>query len=128
MVDLGPNIASGCDVKKSALVKAIYAEIRRSQPAIPAGEALDAAYRLLQLFRADPDLMRRFGREVDARSISDLPVDEAMRDGGWRIMEYEIRRAGDLEQLEHETLAALRGVIERYLGPEWQHHSQVRPL
>jgi hypothetical protein len=26
------------------------------------------------------------------------------------------------------TRAAIRPIVEKYLGPEWQHHSLVRPL
>jgi len=115
-------------MQKPALIRAIYSEIRRGLPELPAGEALDMAHRLFRAYVLDPDQMKGFGQEVDGRSIGRLPVDEAMRDGGWRILDYELHRASELEDLDGDKLAALRPIIEKFLGPEWQHHSLVRPL
>lgn len=115
-------------MQKPALVRAIYAEIRRGLPDLPAGEALDLANRFLRAYTIDPDQMRGFGQEVEGRSLARLPVDEAMRDGGWRVMDYEFRRNAELDDLDAGTIAAIRPIIEKYLGPEWQQYSQVRPL
>jgi hypothetical protein len=115
-------------MQKPALIRAIYSEIRRGLPQLPAGEALEMAHRLLRAYTEDPDQTKIFGREGEVRSLARLPVDEAMQDGGWRVMEYELRRAGDVEDLDAGMLAALRPIIEKYLGPEWQHPSLARPL
>lgn len=115
-------------MRRPKLIKAIYAELRRALPDLPAGDVLKLANRLLRAYTSDPDLMKLFGREVETRSVDRLPLDVALKDGGWRVMEYELHRAAEFEDLEPHMLAAIRPIIEKYLGPEWQHHSQVRPL
>ncbi len=115
-------------MQKPTLIRAIYSEIRRSLPELPAGEALELAHRLFRAYTTDPDQMKGFGKEVEGRSVAVLPVDEAMRDGGWRVWDYELHRAAEVEESDPATLAAVRPLIEKYLGPEWQYYSQVRPL
>lgn len=115
-------------MQKPALVRAIYAEIRKGLPDLAAGEALELAHRLLRAYVTDTDQLKPFGQEVDDRSLARLPLDEAIRDGGWRVMEYELHRAAAFEDLDSETFAAIRPIIEKYLGPEWQHPSQIHPL
>lgn len=115
-------------MQKPALVRAIYAEIRNGLPDLPAGEALELAHRLFRAYVADTDQMKQFGQEVGERSLARMPLDEAISDGGWRVMEYELHRAAELEDLDSEALAAIRPIIEKYLGPEWQHPSQTHPL
>jgi hypothetical protein len=115
-------------MQRPALVRAIYAEIRRGLPDLPAGEALDLAHRLFRAYVTDPDQMKPFGQEVDGRSLARMPLDLAMSDGGWRVMEYERHRAARFEDLDSEALEAMRPIIEKYLGPEWQHPSQTHPL
>lgn len=112
-----------------ALVRAIYAEIRNGLPDLPAGEALELAHRLYRAYASNPDELRPFGQEIASRSLAVLPLDEAISDGGWRVMEYEYHRAAEFDDLDTEALSAIRPIIEKYLGPEWQHlHSLIHPL
>ncbi len=114
-------------MQKPRLVRAIYDEIRRGIPHLAAGEALKLAHRFLLAYTSER-AQEEFGREVEGRALGRLPLDQAWKDGGWLIWDYEARRASEHDHLDSSELAALRPAIERYLGPEWQHHSQVRPL
>ena len=114
-------------MQKPALVRSIYAEIRRGMPDLAAGEALELAHRFLRAYTTDPDQLKGFGQEAETRSIARLPLDEAWSDGGWRVLDYELHRSAEVEDLESDELAELLPLIAKYLGPEWQQHLLTGP-
>lgn len=116
-------------MRKPDLVRAIYAELRRSVASdIPDGDLLRFAHLIVQSRTRDIDLLAEFGRVVAGRSLLSAEVDEAMSDGGWRILEFEGRPISSRDDPEGGERRVLRNLIQRYLGPEWQHHQWIGPL
>ena len=72
-------------MRNSAKLLHVYVELRRALGGtMPAGEALDMAKRLLALadWRETIDRCGRF----DERAVGAIPLDHAMRDGGWALL------------------------------------------
>jgi hypothetical protein len=102
-------------------IRAIYAELRKAVggEASP-GVLLRLAYIILSTYNSDLDHFDEFGRPVESRTFFALPVDEAMRDGGWRILNFESRRSFGLDDVDPQDLVTLKVLIQRFLGPTWQ--------
>jgi len=116
-------------MRKPDLVRAIYVELRRNVAKdIPDGDILRLAHLIVRSQLEERDLLADFGRAGIGHSLLNAEVDEAMSDGGWRILEYEVGCRGVAENLDPTQSYAARTLIERYLGPEWQHHQWIGPL
>ena len=108
-------------MQKPALLRAIYAELRNGLgPDVPGSDLIKLANVILRAYTHDEEQLD-YGTPAPNRSFASLPVDEAMRDGGWRVLEFESMRAFLIENLETEALTALRPLIEKFLGPEWRY-------
>lgn len=61
-----------------------------------------------------------FGRVVESRAMSLLPVDVVMADGGWRVLEFENSRV-----IHHELDAPEyflgRAKLKKIMGSLWPH-------
>jgi len=114
-------------VRKSDLVRTIFSELRQNVAAdISDGDLLRLANLIVQAHGTDPNLLAGFGVAGASRALLGLPVDEAMDDGGWRVLYFEVGNARHEDEpgygLNHHS------VVRRLLGPEWRHHRWNGPL
>lgn len=116
-------------MQRPALFRAIYIELRSTLGReVPAADVLKLAFELMRAYAIDQDGLPTDNRIGVSRQFVSLPVDEAMRDGGWRILDFEERQVYSKDDRDAGALTALRPLIEKYLGPEWQHPVLTRPL
>ena len=104
-----------------ARLKAIYAELRHAAgKEVPAADLLRLAQMLLRTYRPEfEEDLDDYDRPIDSRAFFALPVDEAMQDGGWRIMNFESRRRSGIDEIDPREMTIIKRAIRRYLGPEW---------
>jgi hypothetical protein len=108
-------------MRKPVQIRTIFAELRRAAgPSVASGDLVRLAHLILRAYNTPVDDEEQFGRAVESRAFISLPVDEAMKDGGWRILEFELERSIGPDEIDADELANLRRYIERFLGPEWQ--------
>lgn len=116
-------------MQKPALFRAIYAELRLTLGKdVPSSELLTLATVILRSYAIERDGAAEDGRIGTSRPFFSLPVDEAMRDGGWRVLDFETTQQYSKDDHDAGALTTLRPLIEKYLGPEWQHPLLTRPL
>lgn len=109
-------------MRKPAQIRAIYAELRQMLgEEAPAGDLLKIAHLFLRAYSDTPDELREFGVAGESRPFLTLPVDEAMSDGGWRILTFERERSTFLDLRDPVAMAKFEPLLSKYLGPEWQH-------
>ncbi|GAK46784.1 glycoside hydrolase family 2 sugar binding [Tepidicaulis marinus] len=110
--------------QRPALFRAIYAELRRGLgKEVYARDLAKLAHLILQTYLDDNESESDWvGRASAGRSIRTMAVDDAMKDGGWRILEFETHRAFSVDDINVGEFNSARAIIEKYLGPEWQHH------
>jgi hypothetical protein len=108
-------------MQNPARLRAIYAELRRATGnEVAAADLLRLAHMLLKRYRLDiDDELDDYGRPVDSRAFFALPVDEAMEDGGWRVLNFETRRRFGIDELDPREITIIKRAVRRYLGPEW---------
>lgn len=105
----------------AAKIRAIYAELRSAiGDAAPAWELLVLAHAILKSFAPDFDELGPFGRPREGRVFFALPLDEAMEDGGWRILNFESHRNFDIEDVDSQDFPALTVEIQQFLGAQWR--------
>lgn len=114
-------------MRKPGLIRAVYAELRTMLGDTHAsGDLLKMASLLVSAYQDPFDEMAEFGVAYDGRSFSSLPVDEAMGDGGWRILYFESKRHVSWRDLRDPVIVSrLTEILNRKLGPEWQHHDWI---
>ena len=116
----------GWDVQKSARIRAIFAELRAAGVEAPARDLLRIANYILQTFGGEiPEDASLRDPSPDTRQFFTLPVDEAMKDGGWQILEFEARRQQTLEEMTPEARTTFINRIRKALGSEWQHQPRL---
>lgn len=113
-------------MRKPALIRALYAELRQMLGAdVADGDVLKLANHFLQAYGDAPYELTEFGVAHDSRPFSSLPVDEAMNDGGWRILFHERRVSSWTDRRDPLELARLTPLLDRYLGPTWQQYDWI---
>jgi len=112
-------------MQRPALLRAIYAELRLSLGAEPPGGDLLRLAHLIVLAADDVEQDESDGRSGGSQPFFTWPVDDAMSDGGWRILAFE-KDAFSLEDRGRDIAFNTRLLIEKYLGPEWQHPKLTR--
>jgi hypothetical protein len=116
-------------MQKPALLRAIYSELRSSLgPEVPGSELIRLAYLVWRAYAADLSDVGDDGQPRKSRSLLSLPVDEAMNDGGWRILDFETKSLPSSDERDIPEFIEIRPLIEKYLGPEWQHLSLTGQL
>jgi len=116
-------------MRKPDVIRAIYAELRRTvADDVPDGDLLRLAHLIVQSQAFETDLLSEFGRSSEGRSLWAADVFDAMSDGGWRILEFEGRTTSARDDPDGGNRRILQNLIQRYLGPEWQHHQWIGPL
>jgi hypothetical protein len=109
-----------------AKLLAVLEELRRAAgPDVPVGELLRLAAHIARAAVTEPDELAGFGRPGDSRAFAALPCDEAMQDGGWRVLAFEGRRDAGVDTLDPDELEHLEARLEQILGPEWQHRTRL---
>jgi len=104
----------------SAKLRTIYYELRRALGSqVAAGELLRLACIILKFSKKDFDPSDDFGQTRQGRTLLALPLDEAMSDGGWKILDFECHRGFDVEELESKDLIYMKTHFRRLLGPQW---------
>jgi len=100
-------------MNRPSKIRKIYAELRRALgDDIPAHELINTAAALLELYTEDdtgPHLRLVGGRVA----FDQLPLDEALSDGGWRVMGRETGWYGEMYAEESsvlETMAKLKSL------------------
>lgn len=113
-------------MRKPALVRALYVELRQMLgPEVADGDVLKLAHHFLQAYGDAPYQLNEFGVAHEGRPFSSLPVDEAMNDGGWRILFHERRSSSWTDRRDPVELATLTPILDRLLGPAWQQHDWI---
>lgn len=108
-------------MRKSAQLREVYLEIRRVVGAtVPAIDVARLAHIILRSYHQEDDEEDEYGLPADSRAFMHLPVDEAMRDGGWKIMLFEDRSSVDTDRLDPASATILNRQLANFLGPEWQ--------
>lgn len=106
-------------MQKPALFRAIYSELRRGLgQEVSSKELLAIASHILRAYADDAPLVDHPDAR-DSRSFATLPVDRAMDDGGWRVLEYETL-GHDVDEPTTRLTVPARAIVEKYLGPEWK--------
>jgi len=90
------------------------------------GDLLKMANLLVSAYQDPVDELAEFGVDQEGQSFSSLPVDEAMSDGGWRVLSFESKRQDSWRDLRNPvTVARITAILNRRLGPEWQHYDWI---
>jgi hypothetical protein len=91
-----------------------------------AGDLLKMANLLVSAYQDPLDELAEFGVAQEGRPFSALPVDEAMNDGGWRILSFESKRQASWTDIRDPLdVARMIPTLNRRLGPEWQHYDWI---
>lgn len=112
-------------MRKVDKLREIYAELRAAGLEAPASDLIKLASIILHAYGSDDYEIDAFGVPREGRSLIRMPLDQAMGDGGWRVLEFEARRGRCIDDIEVEELAALRQTARKVFGPQW--HYQQRP-
>lgn len=113
-------------MRKPALIRVLYSELRQMLGSeVPDGDVLKLAHHFLRAYGDAPDELAEFGVAHEGRPFSSLPVDEAMSDGGWRVLHFERRGSSWIDRRDPLELARLVPILDRYLGSAWQHYDWI---
>ena len=97
-----------------AVFKSVYAGKR------PAGELLRAAFAFIELYKALE--VERYAEEgySTREAFFAAAVDRAMKDGGWRIMDYERKTGMALSDDLPDNYLSVQARIKNFVGrTEW---------
>lgn len=110
-------------MREPLLVKLIYAELRETIGAeLGKGAALRLAHLILEAnktYFASDEL--QVEPEVDL-PFHARPVDEAMGDGGWKILNFEVPKTLQSETLPYTARTYQRSRLKGLMGTEWRRH------
>ncbi len=114
-------------MRKPALIRAVYAELRAVLgDTHSASDVLRMATLMVSAYKDPFDELAEFGISQESQPFYALPVDEAMRDGGWRILMFENKRATSwVDARDPIVVSIMTRVLNRRLGPEWQHFDWI---
>lgn len=92
-----------------------------------AGDLLKVAHLMVSAYEDPLDELAEFGvARSGGRPFETLPVDEAMNDGGWRVLRFEWKRHSSCaDRRDPIQMVRLNRVLRSYLGPEWRHHDWI---
>jgi len=107
-------------VQKSALIRAVYAELRKTLgPEASALELVRLANHIVQAYTDETAVLIEHGEARTERSLRNIPVDLAMKEESWRLYAQEVPPNGD--EPAGIDVTTLKKTIDKYLGPEWRH-------
>lgn len=113
-------VLAGSDMTRSQTVKAFYRVLKEALgPDVSAGDVLRAAATLLAAFEA-PEFEEVDRRQGPREGFFASEVDTAMEDGGWQVLDFELRSGMPLLDEQPENAPVVRRGIERLVGrTEW---------
>jgi hypothetical protein len=116
-------------MRKPALVRAIYAELRHMLGEEHAAvDVLKMADLLVSSYVDPPDELLEYGVAQEGRPFVTLPVDEAMNDGGWRILAFENKRrllSRELDDPNSREMMQIARALNHYLGCDWRNYDWI---
>lgn len=116
-------------MNKSALLRRVYAELRDTiGPAASSGDVLRLAEIIVRAYTDETSTLVKVTDAVESRAFFRLAVDNAMRDGGWRVLEFELEANFGLDDPSSSDLMNIRKALQKYIGPEWRHPIQTASL
>jgi len=111
-------------MRKSQLLREIFAELRAGLgPEVASGDVIKIAHVILRSYSEEIDTHAQLAFGSNHHTLASMAVDIAMSDGGWRILEFELENKSQLDDINPVKRNTLRYLIEKYLGPEWQHQT-----
>lgn len=116
-------------MNKPQLLRRVYAEIRDTiGPAAPAGDVLRLAQLIVKAYTDETSTLTKVKEAVESRAFFRLEVDNAMRGGGWRVLEFENSSTFVLDDPTSSDITNLRAALSNYIGPEWRNPIQMASL
>jgi len=107
-------------MQNPARVKAIFHELRAAGVDASARDLLRLAHLILQLHHAEAaDGTAELHNIIDSRSLPMLPVDVAIGNWSWRVLEFELfRRQSD--EMDPSIVNAVSRRLTNLLGSQWE--------
>lgn len=113
-------------MQKSTRIRVIFRELRQIVGNdVPASDLVRLANFILRSQTEATQERDEFGRPSDKTAFFRLPIDEAMRDGGWRILAYEQEQLDDIDLYSVKKALLVRAYVSKYLGAEWRQEIQT---
>lgn len=109
--------------RKSDKIRVIFKELRKAAgPDVPAADLIRLAHVIFRAYNHEPEEKDgRFGTPRFRPSIENMPVDTAMKDGGWAVLFFE-REYTDVFAFEtREKRLNVQRAVQKYLGEQWPH-------
>lgn len=108
-------------MRKSDQLVAIYEELKHAVgQTVPAGDLIRLANIILKSYSFEPPENNSLTPYSESRGLHSLPVDDAMNDGGWRVMFFERGQFSDTSLIDAAGFQEMRHKLDFYLGSEWQ--------
>lgn len=108
-------------MQKPAQLRAVFAELRAAVGAeVSGGDLIRLAHLILKSYQFEEESGDHPEIRLDSRAFSALAVDEAMADGGWRVLAFEAGHDRRREIRERPSVLDLRLRVGKYLGAEWR--------
>lgn len=109
--------------RKSDQIRVIFRELRKAAgPEVPAADLIKLAHVIFRTYKREPEHREdRYGSPRFRPTIENMPVDVAMRDGGWGILYFEKEH---FDAFAADTVAkriADQRSVKKYLGERWPH-------
>jgi hypothetical protein len=108
-------------MRRSEKLRQIYRELRLAGVEAPASDLVQIASLILRAYSGDTDEVDDFGVPRDTRSLVHMPVDSAMEDGGWRVLEFELKQSRSIDDLDPERLHYIRRIARKVIGSPWHY-------
>lgn len=108
-------------MRKSDRIRLIYRELRATLGSgVPGRDIARLAHFVLRSYLSEELSEPLEDRLQERRSFIGYAIDDAIKDGGWRVLSFEDRRAWNPDALDTCDLIAFNRHLQRWLGPEWQ--------
>ena len=108
-------------MRRSEKLRQIYLELRASGVEASASDLIRIAHIILQSYAGETDQLEDFGVQRETSPFVHMPVDSAMDDGGWRVLEFEFKRSGRIDDLGVDQLHKVRLRARKIIGSPWHY-------
>jgi len=117
--------ARGVPLRRSDKIRQIYSELRSTGVEGSASDLIKIANAILRTYAGEEDSDDFLSAPVDSKSFVDRSVDNAMADGGWRILEFEETRRRSIDDCSITELREIRRKAHKLIGNTWHHQPPV---
>jgi hypothetical protein len=109
--------------RKSDKIRVIFRELRKAAgPDVPASDLIKLAHVIFRAYNQEPEERDgRFGTPRFRATIENMPVDTAMKDGGWAILYFEKEQRDAFATETMEKRINIQRAVQKYLGEQWPH-------